>query len=170
MSVVPNNELRPFVRPQAAVRQAFNSCGGGVQSSEASFARTVATTMHMLGAESRVQILRRLAVGSCSVNELARELGMERAAVSKQLRLLSGSGLVKGRRQGQQVIYSIPDRHVGELLDGLATQAQELTIAARVAREEATTAMTIRLREHLQRQREKRFAELRNGAAALHRA
>jgi len=61
-------------------------------------ARSVAETMHALAAPSRVRILSRLAAHSCSVGELAREIGMEQSAVSQQLRVLRHLGLVVGER------------------------------------------------------------------------
>ena len=109
-------------------------------------AHAVATTMHLFGAPSRVRILGRLALGACSVNELARALGMERAAVSKQLRLLSDECLVAGKRRGQQVIYSIPDGRLAMLIAELTGRAEELATTARaVQREIAATERAERL-------------------------
>jgi DNA-binding transcriptional ArsR family regulator len=109
-------------------------------------AQSVATTMHLFGAPSRVRILGRLALGACSVNELARALGMERAAVSKQLRLLSDECLVAGKRRGQQVIYSIPDGRLAMLIAELTGRAEELATTARaVQREIAATERAERL-------------------------
>jgi DNA-binding transcriptional ArsR family regulator len=109
-------------------------------------ARGVATTMHLFGAPSRVRILGRLALGACSVNELARALGMERAAVSKQLRLLSDECLVAGKRRGQQVIYSIPDGRLAMLISELTGRAEELaTLARAVQGEMAATERAERL-------------------------
>jgi DNA-binding transcriptional ArsR family regulator len=103
-------------------------------------ASAIATTMHLFGAPSRVRILHRLALGACSVNELARALGMERAAVSKQLRLLSDECLVAGKRRGQQVIYSIPDERLVMMISELMSRAEELATTARTVQREIAAA------------------------------
>ncbi len=82
----------------------------------AEMARSVAETMHALATPSRLRILSRLAVGACSVGELAREVEMEQSAVSQQLRVLRHLGLVVGEREGRQVIYALHDEHVAALL------------------------------------------------------
>lgn len=107
----------------------------------------VATTLHLFGAPSRVRILSRLIDGACSVNELANDLGMERAAVSKQLRVLSDESLVLGRRRGQHVIYSIPDEQIALMIDDLTDRAEELASEARrIHRERTASELAERLR------------------------
>jgi DNA-binding transcriptional ArsR family regulator len=101
---------------------------------------TVAATMHLFSAPSRVRILSRLLEGACSVNELANDLGMERAAVSKQLRVLSDESLVHGRRRGQHVIYSIPDEQIARQIEELTGRAEELAYEARRLHGERTAS------------------------------
>jgi len=89
-------------------------------------ARSVAETMQALATPSRVRILSRLASGSCSVGELAREIGMEQSAVSQQLRVLRHLGLVVGERDGRQVIYALHDEHVRALLAEAVAHTEHL--------------------------------------------
>jgi DNA-binding transcriptional ArsR family regulator len=84
---------------------------------DAATAAQVAEAMQALAAPSRVQILGRLHEGACSVNELARAVGMEPSAVSHQLRLLRHLGLVVGKRSGRHIVYALHDSHVADLLD-----------------------------------------------------
>lgn len=84
---------------------------------EPEFVQAVAETMQALATPSRLRILGRLHVGSCSVNELAVAVGMESSAVSHQLRVLRHLGLVVGRRDGRRIVYDLHDEHVGELLE-----------------------------------------------------
>jgi DNA-binding transcriptional ArsR family regulator len=84
---------------------------------EPEFVHAVAETMHALATPSRLRILGRLHAGSCSVNQLATEVGMESSAVSHQLRVLRHLGLVVGRRDGRRIVYDLHDEHVGELLE-----------------------------------------------------
>ena len=94
-----------------------------------SFAHVVADTMQALSTPSRLRILGRLHAGPCSVNELAEEVGMEASAVSHQLRLLRHLGLVAGQREGRNVVYSLHDEHVGQLLDEAIAHVEHLYLA-----------------------------------------
>src|SRR5262249_52027937 len=80
-------------------------------------AKTVAETMQALATPSRLLIMARLRQGPCSVGELTDAVGMERSAVSHQLRHLRHLGLVAGDRQGRSIIYRLYDDHVAALLD-----------------------------------------------------
>ncbi|MFL5863399.1 MAG: ArsR/SmtB family transcription factor [Solirubrobacteraceae bacterium] len=91
-------------------------------------ARSVAETMHALATPSRVRILSRLAVGPCSVGELARHVVMEQSAVSQQLRVLRHLGLVVGERDGRQVIYALHDDHIRALLTEAVSHADHLRL------------------------------------------
>ena len=91
-------------------------------------ARSVAETMQALATPSRVRILSRLAAGSCSVGELAREVDMEQSAVSQQLRVLRHLGLVIGERNGRQIIYALHDDHVRGLLSEAVSHTEHLRL------------------------------------------
>jgi ArsR family transcriptional regulator, nickel/cobalt-responsive transcriptional repressor len=91
-------------------------------------ARSVAETMQALATPSRVRILSRLAAGSCSVGDLARDVGMEQSAVSQQLRVLRHLGLVVGERDGRQVIYALYDEHVSALLSEAVSHTEHLRL------------------------------------------
>ncbi|UTI64302.1 metalloregulator ArsR/SmtB family transcription factor [Paraconexibacter antarcticus] len=79
-------------------------------------ARAVAENMQALATPSRLRIMARLHGGEASVSELADAVGMTASAVSQQLRVLRHLGLVVGERTGRQVVYTLHDDHVGELL------------------------------------------------------
>ena len=49
--------------------------------------------------------------------EVAAVLGMTQSAVSHQLRILKTNGLVKFRREGKSLIYSLADDHVYSILN-----------------------------------------------------
>lgn len=91
-------------------------------------ARSVAETMQALATPSRVRILSRLAVGPCSVGELARAVEMEQSAVSQQLRVLRHLGLVVGERDGRQIIYTLYDEHVRALLGEALSHTEHLRL------------------------------------------
>jgi ArsR family transcriptional regulator len=61
---------------------------------------------------TRVRILCVLIVSELTVSEITRLLGMNQSAISHQLRLLKQAHLVKFRREGKNLFYSISDDHV----------------------------------------------------------
>lgn len=65
---------------------------------------------------TRVRILSVLLTAEVCVCDLARLLGMTQSAVSHQLRLLKDARLIRARRDGKTVFYSLADDHVATLL------------------------------------------------------
>ena len=57
-----------------------------------------------------------LALGEKSVSELVEEVGVSQSAMSHQLRLLRDRSLVKSVRKGRNILYSLDDEHVVNLL------------------------------------------------------
>ncbi|MBI3151178.1 MAG: helix-turn-helix transcriptional regulator [Chloroflexi bacterium] len=64
---------------------------------------------------NRVRIISQLIEGEMSVRALADGLGMTESAVSHQLRGLRQMHLVRARKSGRQVFYSLDDDHVSRL-------------------------------------------------------
>ena len=64
---------------------------------------------------SRIRIIAQLMDGEMSVRVLADGLSMTESAVSHQLRGLRQMQLVRARKSGRQVFYSIDDDHVARL-------------------------------------------------------
>ena len=70
---------------------------------------------------SRLRIISALISQELCVADLAEQLGMSQSAVSHQLRLLRNAHLVKTRREGKSIFYSLDDDHVASILSqGLA--------------------------------------------------
>lgn len=72
----------------------------------------LADTFSALGDPTRVRILDSLSHGELCVCDLAAVLGLSQSAVSHQLRLLRNIRLVKPRRAGRIVFYSLDDQHI----------------------------------------------------------
>ena len=70
----------------------------------------------MFSDATRVRILWALQCGELCVCDLAALLGMTKSAVSHQLKSLRMSNLVKFRRDGKVVYYSLADVHVEDIL------------------------------------------------------
>jgi ArsR family transcriptional regulator, nickel/cobalt-responsive transcriptional repressor len=93
---------------------------------DAETAELVADTIQALGTPSRVRILSALAVAPRSVSDLAAHVGMEQPAVSQQLRVLRDLELVTGERRGRQVIYTLHDPHIADLLTQAIAHSEHL--------------------------------------------
>ena len=65
---------------------------------------------------SRIGILYALLETECCVSDLADSLNMTQSAVSHQLKILKLNKLVKNRRKGKQIFYSLADDHVSTIL------------------------------------------------------
>ena len=74
--------------------------------------RLLAETFRVLGDITRVRILDALSTGELCVCDLAALLGLSESAVSHQLRLLRGMRLVRSRREGRMVFYTLDDQHI----------------------------------------------------------
>ena len=72
----------------------------------------LAETFSALGDPTRVRILDALSHGELCVCDLAAVLGLSQSAVSHQLRLLRTSRLVRPRREGRMMFYSLDDQHI----------------------------------------------------------
>lgn len=79
-------------------------------------ARELAETFKILGDATRVKILQILSRCELCVCDIAAVVGMGQSAVSHQLRLLRGARLVKYRKEGKMVLYSLDDDHISMLL------------------------------------------------------
>ncbi|MCF8094377.1 MAG: metalloregulator ArsR/SmtB family transcription factor [Desulfobacteraceae bacterium] len=65
-----------------------------------------------LGDRTRSKILHALAQKELCVCDLSVALNMSTSAVSHQLRILKGARLVKYRREGKNIYYSMDDEHI----------------------------------------------------------
>ncbi len=65
----------------------------------------------------RLQIIDGLRGGERTVGELVRILGAPQAVVSRHLAVLRERGVVKARREGTSVYYSLTDGKIGEACD-----------------------------------------------------
>lgn len=82
-------------------------------------ARRTSELLKALSHETRLLILCLLTEGEKSVSELEQLMSMPQAAVSQQLARLRFDRLVRTRRDGRTIYYSIADEEVSSLIDML---------------------------------------------------
>ncbi len=76
----------------------------------------LAELFKIFGDSTRVKLLYALLEGELCVCDLARLMDVSQSAVSHQLRVLKNSKLVKFRRSGKTIYYSLADQHVVGIL------------------------------------------------------
>jgi len=84
----------------------------------------MAELFKMFGDSTRIKILCVLFEGEKCVQEITDATGSSQSAVSHQLRLLKQARLVRSRRNGKQVCYTLADEHVKTIL-GMAREHLE---------------------------------------------
>jgi len=70
----------------------------------------------IFGDNSRLRILAVLKSGEISVNDLSEMVGMSQSAVSHQLKILKQARVVKLRKEGKNIFYSLDDEHIDIIL------------------------------------------------------
>jgi DNA-binding transcriptional ArsR family regulator len=93
-----------------------SSVSGGKAAADNSFV-DAAGLFKVLGDPTRLRILDALSAGEMKVQEIADGLGMTQSAISHQLHTLKDHRVVKARRDGRWIYYSIDDAHVKELYE-----------------------------------------------------
>lgn len=86
----------------------------------------IAELFKVFGDSTRAKILAALSVSECCVCCLSAVLNMTVSAVSHQLRILRQSKLVKTRRIGKEIYYSLDDEHIGEIFATALEHVKEL--------------------------------------------
>ncbi|NTW69377.1 MAG: winged helix-turn-helix transcriptional regulator [Chlorobiaceae bacterium] len=76
----------------------------------------LAQLFKVLGDHTRIRILNALCLSELCVCDLTALLGMNQSAVSHQLRVLRDAKLVKSRKLGKNVLYTLDDSHVSTLI------------------------------------------------------
>lgn len=77
----------------------------------------LADLFKVFGDSTRLRILYTLFDGEHAVGDIAETLSMEQSTISHQLRVLRTNKLVKVRRDGKQIYYSLDDEHVKKVIE-----------------------------------------------------
>ena len=77
----------------------------------------LAELFKVFGDSTRIRILFVLFEAEVCVCDLAKVLNMTQSAISHQLRILKQNKLVKSRREGKSIFYSLADDHVRTIID-----------------------------------------------------
>lgn len=85
----------------------------------------MAELLALFGDTTRIRIMAVLLNSEFCVSEIAVHLDMTVSAVSHQLRILKQGNLVKNRKEGKTVFYSLADSHVRSIFNLALEHVQE---------------------------------------------
>ena len=85
----------------------------------------VSKIFKMISDPTRLSILFLLQKEELSVGVIAQSLSMEQSAISHQLKTLKTSRLVKSKRVGKNMIYSLDDLHIFSILEQVSTHIKK---------------------------------------------
>ena len=85
----------------------------------------LAELFKVFGDSTRIKILYALLNADMSVGEIANALSMTQSSISHQLRVLKQSRLVRFRREGKSLVYSLADDHVYTIMSQGLTHLEE---------------------------------------------
>jgi DNA-binding transcriptional ArsR family regulator len=85
----------------------------------------IAETFKVLGDPTRTKIIFALSQEELCVCDIANLLGATKSAVSHQLRILRNMRLVKYRKEGKMVFYSLDDEHIKNLFNECLRHVEE---------------------------------------------
>ena len=77
----------------------------------------MATFLKLFGDQTRLKILFLLNDSEYTVSELSKQLIMSKSAISHQLKTLKDNRIVKMRKVGKNVYFSLNDQHVSSILE-----------------------------------------------------
>lgn len=77
----------------------------------------LAELFKVFGDSTRARILSCLEIGELCVYDICECLNMNKSAISHQLRILRQAKLVKARKVGKEVVYSLDDEHVSKIFE-----------------------------------------------------
>ena len=98
----------------------------------------------VFGDTTRIKILYVLKEGELCVCDIAQSLSMTVSAVSHQLKVLKNARLVKARKEGKSVFYSLDDDHVFKIIDKFIYELNE-----RLQAQHLTLTLTQKAKEYL---------------------
>ena len=119
--VVTNRAYPLTVSPDIFIYENMNDCSYIDKNLSLDTLFELSEFFKFFGDTTRIRIIEILMSGEISVNEIVEKLQLGQSAVSHQLRILRTAGLVKPRRAGRTIFYSLDDEHIGMIFKtGLA--------------------------------------------------
>ena len=125
--MIKNNAVEPATPETCAVRMVHLDRVARAKSEVVAEKEVnrLALTFRLLGDPTRLKIILALRGGEMCVCDIAAFVGLSESAVSHQLRRLKDLSLVRSRREGQVLYYSLDDDHVLDLINVALQHVEE---------------------------------------------
>ena len=85
----------------------------------------IATLFKILGDQTRTKILSVIEKQELNVSSISELVGLPISAISHQLRILRQAKLIKPRKSGKEVFYSLDDDHVSQIFNCALAHVKE---------------------------------------------
>ncbi|HEX2043516.1 MAG TPA: metalloregulator ArsR/SmtB family transcription factor [Acidimicrobiales bacterium] len=95
------------------------------QRAEPGTLEVVSELLRALANPHRLAILLELGHGPRCVHELVDSIGISQPLASQHLRVLKATHLVRGRRRGREVVYTLADEHISHIVGDAIAHAGE---------------------------------------------
>ena len=79
----------------------------------------------IFGDSTRIKIINILIDNELCVNQISEKTNVSQSAISHQLRILRENKVIKARREGQNIIYSLDDEHIMQIVNLVKIHVQE---------------------------------------------
>ena len=81
--------------------------------------------LKVISEPARLKIILALNEGELCVNHIVEAVNGNQSAVSHQLRILKDNKVIKSRRQGQSIVYSLIDEHIMQIINLVKIHVEE---------------------------------------------
>ena len=85
----------------------------------------ITNLLKILGEPSRLKIVIALSNGEMCVQHIVEAVNSNQSAVSHQLRILRENKVIKSRRAGQNIVYSLDDEHIMQIVNLVKIHIEE---------------------------------------------
>ncbi len=85
----------------------------------------ITNLLKILGEPSRLKIVLALSEGEMCVYHLTEAINLNQSAVSHQLRILRENKVIKSRREGKNIVYSLDDEHIMQIINLVKIHIEE---------------------------------------------
>ena len=85
----------------------------------------ICNLLKILSEPARLKIILALNEGELCVNHIVEAINGSQSAVSHQLRTLKDNKVIKSRRQGQSIVYSLIDEHIMQIVSLVKVHVEE---------------------------------------------
>ena len=85
----------------------------------------LAELFKIFGDSTRIKIINILLDNEFCVNEIAEKTNVSQSAVSHQLRILRENKVIKSFRKGQNIVYSLDDEHIMQIINLVKIHVEE---------------------------------------------